>query len=63
MFAIRPYESRYKIYIINDAQKMTLQAQNALLKTIEEPPAYAIILLLADNPDSLLPTISSRCVI
>ena len=61
--AIRPYESRYKIYIINDAQKMTLQAQNALLKTIEEPPAYAIILLLADNPDSLLPTISSRCVI
>ena len=42
---------------------MTLQAQNALLKTIEEPPAYAVILLLADNPDSLLPTISSRCVI
>lgn len=60
--AIRPYESRYKIYIVNDAQKMTLQAQNALLKTIEEPPAYAVILLLADNPDSLLPTISSRCV-
>ena len=61
--AIRPYESRYKIYIVNEAQKMTLQAQNALLKTIEEPPSYAIILLLADNPDSLLPTISSRCVI
>ena len=61
--AIKPYESRYKIYIINEAQKMTLQAQNALLKTIEEPPAYAVILLLADNPDSLLPTISSRCVI
>ena len=61
--SIRPYESRYKVYIVNEAQKMTLQAQNALLKTIEEPPAYAIILLLADNPDSLLPTISSRCVI
>ena len=61
--AIKPYESRYKIYIINEAQKMTLQAQNALLKTIEEPQAYAVILLLADNPDSLLPTISSRCVI
>lgn len=60
---IKPYESRYKIYIINDAQKLTLQAQNALLKTIEEPPAYAVILLLADNPDALLPTITSRCVI
>lgn len=59
---IRPYESPYKIYIIEEAQKMTLQAQNALLKTIEEPPAYAIILLLADNPDALLPTITSRCV-
>ena len=60
---IKPYESRYKISIINDAQKLTLQAQNALLKTIEEPPAYAVILLLADNPDALLPTITSRCVI
>ncbi|MBR2560620.1 MAG: DNA polymerase III subunit delta' [Eubacterium sp.] len=60
--AIRPYESRYKIYIIDDASKMTPQAQNALLKTLEEPPAYAVILLLADNVDSLLPTILSRCV-
>ncbi|MCI5649571.1 MAG: DNA polymerase III subunit delta' [Fusicatenibacter sp.] len=59
---IKPYGSPYKIYIINEAQKMTLQAQNALLKTIEEPPAYAVILLLADNPDALLPTITSRCV-
>ena len=60
--AIRPYESRYKIYIIDDASKMTPQAQNALLKTLEEPPAYAVILLLAENPDALLPTILSRCV-
>lgn len=59
---IRPYESRYKIYIVDEASKMTPQAQNAILKTIEEPPAYAIILLLADNPEALLPTISSRCV-
>ena len=59
---IRPYSGPYKIYIINDAQKMTLQAQNALLKTIEEPPIYAIILLLTDNPDAFLPTITSRCV-
>ena len=60
--AIRPYSSPYKVFIINDEQKLTLQAQNALLKTIEEPPAYAIILLLTDNPDILLPTITSRCV-
>ena len=59
---IRPYESEYKIYIIDEAEKMTMQAQNAILKTIEEPPAYAIILLLTTNPEALLPTISSRCV-
>ncbi len=59
---IRPYESRYKIYIIDDADKMTPQAQNALLKSVEEPPAYGILMLLADNPEVLLPTILSRCV-
>lgn len=59
---IRPYSSRYKIYIIPEAEKMTVQAQNALLKTIEEPPAYAVILLLANNASALLPTILSRCV-
>lgn len=60
---IKPYTGPYKIYIVDEAEKMTVQAQNALLKTIEEPPAYAVILLLADNPDALLPTITSRCVI
>ena len=59
---IKPYSSPYKIYIISDANKMTEQAQNALLKTIEEPPAYAVVLLLTDNMDALLPTIQSRCV-
>ena len=59
---IKPYSSRYKIYIVADADLMTVQAQNALLKTIEEPPAYAVILLLANNADRLLPTILSRCV-
>ena len=59
---IRPYESPYKIYIVDDASRMTPQAQNALLKTLEEPPEYAVILLLADNAESLLPTILSRCV-
>lgn len=60
--AIKPYGSPYKVYIVNEAQKLTLQAQNALLKTIEEPPAYAVILLLTDNPEAFLPTITSRCV-
>ena len=59
---LKPYSSRYKIYIIDEAEKMNVQAQNALLKTIEEPPAYARILLLTTNADSFLPTILSRCV-
>lgn len=59
---IRPYSSYYKIYIVDEAEKMTVQAQNALLKTIEEPPSYAVILLLTTNPDGFLPTILSRCV-
>ena len=60
--AIKPYIGPHKIYIVDEAEKMTVQAQNALLKTIEEPPAYAVILLLVNNGGSLLPTISSRCV-
>ncbi len=59
---IKPYSSKYKIYIIDEAEKMTPQAQNALLKTIEEPPSYGIILLLTNNALALLPTITSRCV-
>lgn len=59
---IKPYSSRYKIYIIRGAEKMTAEAQNALLKTIEEPPEYAVIMLLTNNYESFLPTILSRCV-
>lgn len=59
---IRPYSSKYKVYIIADADLMSVQAQNALLKTIEEPPAYAVIFLLTENAEALLPTITSRCV-
>lgn len=59
---IKPYSSPYKIYIIPEADMMTEQAQNALLKTLEEPPEYAVIFLLTENADSLLPTIRSRCV-
>lgn len=57
---IRPYEGNWKIYIVGDADKMTQQAQNALLKTLEEPPEYAVILLLSSDPEKLLPTILSR---
>jgi len=60
---IKPYSSPRKVYILNEAEKMTPQAQNALLKTLEEPPAYAVILLLTGNVNALLPTILSRCVV
>lgn len=60
---IKPYKSKYKIYIIPDAQMMNTQAQNALLKTIEEPPEYGILLLLTSNLDKMLPTVLSRCMV
>ncbi len=59
---IKPYSGKYKIYIIDEADKMNSQAQNALLKTIEEPPAYVVVLLLVSNISAMLPTILSRCV-
>ncbi len=59
---IRPYQSRRKIYIMNEAEKMTPQAQNALLKTLEEPPEYVVILLLSTSASSMLNTVLSRCV-
>lgn len=60
--SIKPFSSPYKIYIIPEAEHMTEQAQNALLKTIEEPPEYGIIILLTSNMNALLPTIQSRCI-
>ncbi len=59
---IKPYQSKWKIYIMNEAEKMTVQAQNALLKTLEEPSEYVVILLLATSASALLPTVISRCV-
>lgn len=61
--AIKPYSGPRKIYIMNEGEKMTVQAQNALLKTLEEPPEYVVLLILTTNMDSLLPTILSRCVV
>ncbi|MCP1102467.1 DNA polymerase-3 subunit delta' [Aequitasia blattaphilus] len=60
---IKPYKSEYKVYIMPEADKMTEQAQNALLKTLEEPPSYVIFLLLTSNAKALMSTITSRCVI
>ena len=57
---IKPYSSRYKIYIIDEAEKLTVAAQNALLKTIEEPPSYGIVIFLTTNADIFLQTILSR---
>ena len=60
---VKPYSRPYKVYIIDEAEKMTEQAQNAMLKTIEEPPEYAVIILLTVNAKLLLPTILSRCIL
>ena len=53
---IRPFSGRRRVFIVPDADKMSVQAQNAALKTIEEPPAYGVILLLAERASSFLPT-------
>ncbi len=60
---IQPNEADYKIYLFPRAQDMGIPGQNALLKVLEEPPAYGVFLLLTDNPERLLPTIRSRCTL
>lgn len=57
----KPILSNKKIYIINDCDKMTKEAQNSLLKTLEEPPEYIVMILIASNSDMILNTIKSRC--
>lgn len=59
---IRPNEGDKKIYLFPRAQDLGVPGQNALLKVLEEPPRYGVFLLLADNPEKLLPTVRSRCV-
>ena len=56
---ILPNESDYKIYLF--PQELGIEGQNALLKILEEPPAYGVFILLTDNPEKLLPTVRSRC--
>lgn len=60
---IKPYAGPHKVYIVPDAEKLTVQAQNALLKTLEEPPEYAVIMLLSNGLSAFLPTVLSRCIV
>ena len=59
----KPITSRRKVYVIDDADLMSEESQNCLLKTLEEPPEYAVIILIVSNESKILPTIKSRCVI
>jgi len=61
LLALSPYQARYRVALLLGFEKATAGAQNALLKTLEEAPEKAILLLTADSPDNLLPTIVSRC--
>jgi DNA polymerase-3 subunit delta' len=56
-----PFESTHRVFVLERADTMNDEAANALLKTLEEPPPYVVLLLLTDNPSQVLPTISSRC--
>jgi DNA polymerase-3 subunit delta' len=61
-FSLRSYFGKYKIAIIDSSEKLTISAQNSLLKILEEPPANCIIILICQKDDKLLPTIKSRCI-
>lgn len=58
--SLKPYEGEWKVFIVCEAERLTVEAQNALLKTLEEPPAHTIFCLLAECKDNLLETIRSR---
>lgn len=60
---LKPYESRYKVFIIKDAHLMNAAAANSFLKTLEEPPANSVLILITESPGGLVPTIASRCQI
>ena len=61
--SLKPYQSKYRVALFLRFQEANQNAQNALLKTLEEAPAHAILILTADNAEQLLPTIASRCEI
>src|SRR5437660_1043516 len=59
--AYRPFEGRRRVVIVDEADAMAAAAQNALLKTLEEPPPSSVFMLVTSRPDALLPTVQSRC--
>ena len=59
--AYRPFEGRRRVVIVDEADAMLSEAQNALLKTLEEPPSASMFVLVTSRPDELLPTVRSRC--
>ena len=59
--AYRPFEGRRRVVIIDEADALVVEAQNALLKTLEEPPSASVFLLVSARPDVLIPTVRSRC--
>ena len=59
--SLKPYEALWKAYIVRDAESMSEEAANCLLKTLEEPPPQVILMLTAPTPEALLPTLVSRC--
>jgi DNA polymerase-3 subunit delta' len=61
LLALKPFDSRYRIALFNDFDHAAPRAQDALLKTLEEPPAHAVLILIAESPDLIMPTITSRC--
>jgi len=61
--SLKPYQGEIKAVVISEAEKMTIPAQNAFLKTLEEPPAHSLIILSCQNEDQVLATIISRCQI
>jgi len=58
---LRPVEGAYRVGVVEEADKMTAEAANSFLKTLEEPPPHAVLILLAEQPYALLPTVTSRC--
>ncbi|MEK7450024.1 MAG: DNA polymerase III subunit delta' C-terminal domain-containing protein [Planctomycetota bacterium] len=58
---LKPLQGKYKIFIINDAETIVEEGFNALLKTLEEPPSYVLLILITSKPEAILPTVVSRC--
>lgn len=63
LVALRPVETRWRVVIVDDVETMQETAQEAFLKTLEEPPSYVVILMLCTDAELLLPTLLSRCAV